>query len=278
MDPSAVRRLKMERINLDNVIRVPAHHTSQGDQPKWEANGKWYKANHLGYESLSEVLVSRLLECSNASDFVRYSPVEIEIGGQVLHGCVSKNFRGKTEELIPLEKLHRAFTGRGLAAELATMSDTAERIKYTVEFLEAKTGLTGFGQYLTLLLELDAFSLNEDRHTNNIAVITDENMSKFRFCPIFDNGLALLADTNDYPLNEDVYNCIDRVKAKPFSQDFDEQAEAAAAIYGPQLHFFFDKTYVENMTSELVDQFSPNTLYRVKDVLLEQMRKYRVLF
>ncbi len=38
-----------------------------------------------------------------------------------------------------------------------------------------------------LTLERDAFSLNEDRHTNNIAVITDEDMSTFRFCAIFDN-------------------------------------------------------------------------------------------
>lgn len=268
----------MERINLDNVIRVPANHTSKGDQPKWEVNGKWYKADHLGYESLSEVLVSRLLERSNAGSFVRYDPVEIEIGGQTLHGCVSENFRSKNEELIPLERLHRAFTGRGLAAELAKMGDVVERIKYTVEFVEAKTGLTGFGQYLTLLLELDAFSLNEDRHTNNIAVITDEDTGKFRLCPIFDNGLALLADTNDYSLNEDVYSCIDRVKAKPFSQDFNEQAEAAASLYGPQLRFGFDRSYVESLIRELDNQFPTDTLSRISDTLLEQMRRYRILF
>ncbi len=268
----------MERINLDSVIRVPANHTSKGDQPKWEVNGKWYKADHLGYESLSEVLVSRLLEHSNAGNFVRYDPVEIEIGGQIVNGCVSENFRAKSEALIPLEKLHRAFTGRGLAAELAKMGDVVERIKYTVDFVEAQIGLTGFGQYLTLLLELDAFSLNEDRHTNNIAVITDEDTGEFRLCPIFDNGLALLADTNDYPLNEDVYDCIDRVKAKPFSQDFNEQAEAAVSLYGSQLRFDFDRPYVENMILELDNQFPPDTLSRGRDVLLEQMRRYSVLF
>ena len=69
----------MERINLDSVIRVPANHTSKGDQPKWEVNGKWYKADHLGYESLSEVLVSRLLEQEKARKEVRYVKVEKKI-------------------------------------------------------------------------------------------------------------------------------------------------------------------------------------------------------
>ena len=112
----------MERINLDSVIRVPANHTSKGDQPKWEVNGKWYKADHLGYD------------------------------------------------------------------------------------------------------------------------------------------------------------CIDRVKAKPFSQDFNEQAEAAVSLYGSQLRFDFDRPYVENMIPELDNQFPPDTLSRGRDVLLEQMRRYSVLF
>ena len=37
-----------------------------------------------------------------------------------------------------------------------------------------KTGLTGTGPYLTTVLELDCFFLNEDRHTNNLAVIRNE--------------------------------------------------------------------------------------------------------
>lgn len=36
-------------------------HTSKGDQPKWKQAGNWYKADHMGYEALSEIIVSRLL-------------------------------------------------------------------------------------------------------------------------------------------------------------------------------------------------------------------------
>lgn len=268
----------MKLIDLDNNTRAPANHTSKGDQPKWELGGKWYKADHLGYEALSEVLVSRLLEHSNATGYVSYAPVMICADGKRLCGCVSRNFRGKDEALIPLEKLHRAYTGRGLASELSGMPEVSDRVKYTVEFVESKTGFTDFGRYLTLLLELDAFFLNEDRHTNNIAVIVNERTGKFRPCPIFDNGLSLLADVNDYPTHEDIFACIDRVKAKPFSQDFDEQVECAAALYGPQLKFYFSRADVVAAMKDLGEYYTPEYLERALDTITEQMRKYKIYF
>lgn len=42
--------------------------------------------------------------------------------------------------------------------------------------MENYTGLKDFGVYLTKILEMDVFFLNEDRHTNNIAVIYDERV------------------------------------------------------------------------------------------------------
>ena len=36
----------------------------------------------------------------------------------------------------------------------------------------------------------------------------NEESKEFRLCPIFDNGLALLSDLNDYPFKADVYQCI----------------------------------------------------------------------
>ena len=55
----------MKRWNLDN--HSPFHktgHTSKGDQRKWKVDGIWYKADYIVYESLAEVLVSRLLKQS----------------------------------------------------------------------------------------------------------------------------------------------------------------------------------------------------------------------
>lgn len=269
----------MNIINLDAVEREPLQgHTSKGDQPKWQMGGKWYKADHMGYEALAEVLISQLLKQSNVPDFVEYEPVRIQYQGKEINGCASKNFRGKDEMLVPFERLHRAYKGQGLAATLGKINEPKERIRYTVDFVEQMTSLTGVGEYLTLLLELDSFFLNEDRHTNNLAVIRNEKTKEFRLCPIFDNGLSLLSDLNAYPLDKEVYDCIRSVRAKPFDMDFDVQVEAAEALYGTHLKFSFTRYDVSKMLDDVKEMYSSTAVARVEQTLYEQMRKYPVYF
>lgn len=269
----------MDKIDLDAIAKEPIQgHTSKGDQPKWHLGERWYKADHMGYEALAEVLISRLLKRSNVTSLVEYAPALIQYQGKEVPGCVSRSFRGKVEMLVPFERLHRAYRGQGLAAALGGMTDPSERIRYTVDFVEQTTGLTDVGAYLTLLLELDSFFLNEDRHTNNLAVIRNEKTKEFRLCPIFDNGLALLSDLNDYPLDKDVYDCIRRVRAKPFDLDFDAQVEAAEELYGMQLKFSFTKKEVSKELEFVKELYDERIYRRVERVLLEQMRKWQVYF
>lgn len=269
----------MVRINLDAIEQEPIlGHTSKGDQPKWQLDGKWYKADHMGYEALAEVVVSQLLKQSNVPDFVEYGPVLIQYQGKEIPGCVSKNFRRKDEMLVSFERLHRTYKGRGLAAALGGINKPQGRIRYTIDFIEQTTGLIGVGKYLTLLLELDSFFLNEDRHTNNLAVIRNEKTKEFRLCPIFDNGLALLSDLNDYPLDKDVYDCIRCVRAKPFDLDFNVQVEAAEELYGMQLNLSFSRKEVSKELKFVTELYGEKIYCRVEQVLFEQMRKYQVYF
>ena len=269
----------MVRINLDAIEQEPIlGHTSKGDQPKWQLDGKWYKADHMGYEALAEVVVSQLLKQSNVPDFVEYRPVLIQYQGKEIPGCVSKNFRRKDEMLVSFERLHRTYKGRGLAAALGGINKPQGRLRYTIDFIEQTTGLTGVGKYLTLLLELDSFFLNEDRHTNNLAVIRNEKTKEFRLCPIFDNGLALLSDLNDYPLDKDVYDCIRCVRAKPFDLDFNVQVEAAEELYGMQLNLSFSRKEVSKELKFVTELYGEKIYCRVEQVLFEQMRKYQVYF
>ncbi len=269
----------MRKIELTAAGQVERMgHTSKGDQPKWQVGDIWYKADHMGYESLAEVLVARMLARSSLSNFVMYEPVMIQMDGRVLPGCASKNFRANHETLIPLERLHRAFKGDGLAKTAGHLPTVEERIGYAVDFVEQVTGLNSFGRYLATVFELDAFLLNEDRHTNNLAVIRNEDTMAFRLCPIFDNGLSLLSDINDYPLDQDIYACISRVEAKPFCSHFDEQAEAAAGLYGSDLHFFFSTKDIVSLLEGMDKVYNQRTLYRVESVLREQIRKHRYLF
>lgn len=52
----------MESIDLNKIpVQETEGHTSKGNQLKWKLGDQWYKADHMGYEGLSEVLVSRLV-------------------------------------------------------------------------------------------------------------------------------------------------------------------------------------------------------------------------
>ena len=85
----------MERIDLTTAVREPIQgHTSKGDQPKWHRGNLWYKADHMGYEALVEVVVSRLLEKTNVPEFVRYEPVWIRYEAGDAPGCISCSFQG----------------------------------------------------------------------------------------------------------------------------------------------------------------------------------------
>lgn len=271
--------MTVKKIVLDEQQRIhTVSHSSKGDQPKWLQNNLWYKADHMGYEALSEIVISHLLSKSNLEDYVRYEPVVICAGREQIIGCASENFKHSNEQIVPFERLHRAYKGVGLSDALARFPSTAERIQYTVDFVELVTGTDGIGRYLTTMLELDAIFLNEDRHTNNLAVIRNENDLSFRVCPVFDNGLALLSDTRDYPLGEDIYASISRVKAKPFSDSFDEQLIAAESLYGSPLKLSFSKKDIELELCALEEIYPSITIDRVYKILCEQMRKYVAYF
>lgn len=272
----------MEQVVLNNNERLSVGRSissSKGDQPKWYRDGIWYKADYMGYEGAAEVVVSALLQKSNVPDFVTYLPVKLQSDEHIFNGCASENFRGPDQMLVTFEKLHRSYTGRGLASALGSIFPAEDKIRYTVDFIEQKTNLTNVGEYLTMLLEMDAFFLNEDRHTNNLAVIRNEKTGIFSLCPVFDNGLALLADTRtDYPMDCDIYQLISKVKAKPFEEDYFEQMEAAEYLYGGQLHFTFTRQDVESVVMKLKPYYGDSVCSRIKTILFEQMRKYAIFF
>lgn len=270
----------MEHICLDRAVRAESiGHSSKGNQLKWKSGDSWYKADYMGYEGLSEVVVSRLLGKTDVGEFVPYTPVMIEYDGRLFHGCKSSNFLQPDEELITVDRLFRQFTGKNLTAELARIRDMKERILYLTENVAEITGLKEFGAYMTAALEIDAVFLNEDRHTNNIAVIYQENTGSYRLCPYFDHGLSLYADiTVDFPIDQDLEACKRKIEAKPFSRDFDEQMDAAEELYGKQVHFRFDEQDIREAVAALDGIYDARFLQRAEQVLNQQRRKYGYLF
>lgn len=271
-------------------IQTGAEHSSKGNQLKWEQDGWWYKADAFGYESLAEVVVSHLLQKSNLTgqEIVLYEPVMMRYKDKMYRGCRSRNFRGEKEELIPLERLARSCTGFGLAKQMAHMADVKERIRYAEEVVRNVTGLEDFGVYLTKMLEIDALFLNEDRHTNNIALLYDTQTKEYRPCPFFDMGLSLFSDTREaYPLVMGYEECRSEITAKPFHRDFDEQLDAANELYGCHLEFEVMATRIDRVIDEIEklyregqsdSWYTGEEIERVRSTLRYQARKYGYMF
>lgn len=262
----------MRHIKLsENEIIESANHSSKGNQPKWFVNGIWYKADHMGYEGLAEVVISNLLAKTNITNFVEYAPVKIEFGYRNRNGCYSNNFLKKGDELIPLERLHRLYRQIGLSKKLCEFDNAKDKIQYTVDFVEEVTNIKDFGEYLTAMLEIDAFFLNEDRHTNNIAIIRNPDTNVFSLCPYFDQGLSLLSDLDGFWIDGDTNKHIMRLSAKPFGT-FTAQVSAAEALYGKQLKIDFSMADVDNILNELKEYYNDEIINRVRYVIETQLK------
>lgn len=264
---------------FEQDIKTSNRQSSKGNQLKWENQGIWYKADYTGYEGLAEYVISQLLKKSTLSEdeFVIYELEKIKYKSTIYHGVKSHNFLKEGWQLITLERLFQNYFGQSLYKMIYSITEHEERMKFLVDQIERITGLKDFGIYLNKLFTIDAFFLNEDRHMHNIAVLMDEK-GNFAYCPIFDNGAGLLANTTmDYPLNENVYDLIGQVKSKTICSDFDEQLDISEELYKGNLKFYFTKKDVQNLLKE-ADGYSEEILERVETILYQQMRKYQYLF
>ena len=188
-------------------IKSNHRQSSKGNQLKWRNGDIWYKADYTGYEGLTEYIISHLLIKSTLKEeeYVLYDLEQIKYNTTLYNGVKSKNFLSDDWQIITLERLFKSFFGESLNTAIYRIQDHSERMKFVVNQVERITGLDDFGVYMSKLMTIDAFFLNEDRHTHNIAVLMN-GKGEFAYCPIFDNGAALLADmTMDYPVEDDTF-------------------------------------------------------------------------
>ncbi len=264
---------------FEQNIRKNDIQSSKGNQLKWENNGIWYKADYTGYEGLSEYVISHLLQKSSLEEeeFVLYDIERIRYKEQVYTGVKSENFLQEGWQLITLERLFQNFFGQSLYKAIYSIQGLENRYRFLITQVERMTGLQNFGEYLNKLLTIDAFFLNEDRHTHNIAVLMNMD-GAFAYCPVFDNGAALLADTKmDYSLQGDVYPLMKQVHAKTICADFDEQLDISEIVSGENIKFFFTEKDVSNVLDN-ARIYSEEERRRVATIIFLQMKKYPYLF
>ena len=252
--------------------------SSKGNQLKFFRDGIWYKADYLGYEGLSECVISKLLRYSDLSEeeYVDYTTEQISYNDNVYNGCRSEDFC-KGWNLITIERLFKQTCGYSLYKTMYEMSDKTERLRMMVSQVERITGISDFGIYMSKMLAVDALFLNEDRHTHNIAVMTNDK-KEFKLAPIFDNGAGILSDTTmEYGMGRDYFELIDKVRSKTFCDDFDEQLDIAEHLYGKQIGFHFGYREVKDIVDQC-DIYDDDVRKRAVDVIMQMRRKYEYLF
>jgi hypothetical protein len=259
-------------------VKEDGRQSSKGNQLKFERDGIWYKADYLGYEGLVEYTVSKLLGFSDLdrNEYVDYDLEQISYNGNIYNGCKSKDFTDGWN-LITLERLFKNVYGEGLNKLIYSVEDHEERLRMLVNQVERITGLYDFGIYMSKMLTIDSLFLNEDRHTHNIAVLTN-GKNEFSLAPIFDNGAGIMSDVMmEYPMSIDAIHYIDKVKSKTFCNDFTEQVDIAEKLYGEHIHFSFGYNEVKSIVdrAEMYDEKIRN---RTIEIVMQMRSRYEYLF
>ncbi len=242
------------RLSPEALVMVQG--SSRGTQPKYYDKGYWYKVNRVGYEGLSERLVSIVLKHSNVQKFVEYEQCTINGRG----GCRSKNFLQTGESFLSFQRLYELYTGENLQEKMVVFSGVEDRMGFVKDYIMETTGFD-CSKYLSQILTLDMLTLNTDRHFNNLGLIVNGDTKTYSAAPIFDNGNSLLSDWEKFS-EDTLEENIDLARSQPFSSSFGLQAKCAG--FGLALDY-------DALLSELTQE--PDS--RALQVLLYQLEHCR---
>ena len=253
--------------------RVTTATSSKGNQIKWRrSDGIWAKADDIGYEGFAEQSACCLLAYSNFNEYTKYAACKIIEDETEYLGCVSADFLAANEVLLTVARLFEMDV-LDFDSDMKPMTASA-RLEYLIENMERITGMYGFGKWLGMLLEFDAFILNEDRHLHNIAVVRKSD-GTYKPMPVFDNGAAFLSDVKrDYPLGIPIEAGIRKAKSKPLVTDFGKQLAAVGDVVGLSLKFDVNPDSLEVFSNACPAQI----VERVRSVITYQARSYPHLF
>jgi len=241
--------------------------SSKGNQSKWKIGDNFIKQDFLGYESIAEVISSRLASCIKDFNYVEYNLCSINYRGmQYNNCCYSKNF---LKEDSAVYSLYRLFEMRNMdiEKELKNLSTDLSILKIqNILNLDNRT-VEDIGR----MLLFDAIILNEDRHFNNICFISTEE--GLVLSPVFDNGGSLLSDVKDYPLLSGDFINIRNVKSKPFSTNFNNQIKGVLRLEIQPLQINRSKfnKLLDNLEVPSDSEFYYDRAIKVINIMLDRL-------
>ena len=219
------RIVEFENLFINGICKLPAEAmvsvsgSSTGTQIKYFYENKWYKQNKIGYEGSAEVLVSKVLSCSNLKEYVTYK--KCCINGK--KGCYSENFLKDNENYLSLQRLYYLYYNRELVDSVRVIEHVNDKIQYVISFVKESIGLD-IREYLGKMFTLDMLILNTDRHFNNFGFISDKSANEYKMAPVFDNGNSLLSNIGEFPFEDSLEENIEKVIGQPFSANLEIQA------------------------------------------------------
>lgn len=213
----------IDELDIRDLKPVKSGGSSKGGQEKYFKDGIWYKKDSVGFESVAEVLSSRIVRMTNANLVpVDYDMVYIKSALGTRHGCKSTSFLSKFDiectvaralekELGTRYRSNRFPVGEELLAEIIALFDG---------FKEPQK----LKDQLSCLLQLDRLVLNVDRHLHNIILRIQKNGNADIVS--FDYGDSLASDiTYDFYEALTCRECIEKAVARPFSGSYDTQCK-----------------------------------------------------
>ncbi len=262
-----------QNFELDEASLIKSLSSSKGNQIKGFCGGKYFKADSLGYEGLSEVLASRLALYTNLSKYgiAEYFPCRLKIGNDVFTGCYSNDFVGSEYSDVTFNRLLTRYLNTDLAGVYKYYRDTQDT--YGVSFYEFVTEIifqacgVDIKDWLGLLLRFDWLILNEDRHFGNLMLLRSKTDNVYFPAPLFDCGAGLLSDVHEYVSLEDMGN----VLAKPFNTSFEKQVKIAERDIKNTLQFNTDLVKID--ISDVKNVYPDKYIRRAGDVLIRQLNK-----
>lgn len=244
--------------------------TSKGDQKKWHKQGYYIKANKFGYENIAESIVAELCRNIRGLNFVDYHLCNIldEEVNKRYFGCYSLEFKPEGFTFVTFDKLLRLYLPK---LEYNRLGDMCGEQLYTVvcDFIMKVTKIDIF-QYVNRCIALDALILNEDRHFNNLGVLISKDGVVYP-APLFDNGLSLLSDKHDYPMQMNIDILVRKVKSLPFSRSFNKQISYMNS-FKP---FLIDINKLYCTLDSFVTEYQQAEYARAVSVLKLQLNKYK---
>lgn len=144
----------MKNYKIEDRFQIGPGHESIGMTSKYYKDGIWYKQNLRGTEGQSEEICSKLLSCSNITDYVQYG--ECLING--IPGCLSDNFLRPDENLITFQHLYELYHGGSLKNRINQYDKLSERVEFVLDFVYEKNKLD-VRSYLNKMLYFDMLTL-----------------------------------------------------------------------------------------------------------------------